>query len=32
MSAPHPSSDTRIKEIQAKLPKVQPLFDKAAQA
>jgi predicted Zn-dependent protease len=25
----HPSSGTRIKEIQAKLPKVQPLFDKA---
>ncbi|HRD99452.1 MAG TPA: M48 family metallopeptidase [Rubrivivax sp.] len=25
----HPSSDTRIKEIQAKLVKAQPLFDKA---
>jgi len=25
----HPASDTRIREIQLKLPKVQPLFDKA---
>jgi predicted Zn-dependent protease len=25
----HPSSDTRIREIQAKLVKAQPLFDKA---
>jgi predicted Zn-dependent protease len=25
----HPSSNTRIKEIQAKLPKVQPLFERA---
>jgi hypothetical protein len=27
----HPASDTRIREIQAKLPKVQPLYDKAAK-
>jgi predicted Zn-dependent protease len=27
----HPASDTRIREIQAKLPKVQPLYDKAAR-
>jgi predicted Zn-dependent protease len=27
----HPAGDTRIREIQAKLPKVQPLFDKAAK-
>jgi predicted Zn-dependent protease len=27
----HPASDTRIKEIQAKLPKVQPLYQKAAK-
>jgi len=27
----HPSSDTRIKEIQVKLAKAQPLFDKAAK-
>lgn len=27
----HPSSDTRIREIQAKLAKVQPLYDKAGK-
>ncbi len=27
----HPASTTRIQDIQAKLPKVQPLFDKAAK-
>jgi predicted Zn-dependent protease len=27
----HPASDTRIREIQARLPKVQPLYDKAAK-
>jgi predicted Zn-dependent protease len=27
----HPAGDTRIRDIQAKLPKVQPLFDKAAK-
>jgi predicted Zn-dependent protease len=27
----HPASDTRIRDIQAKLPKVQPLYDKAAR-
>ena len=27
----HPASDSRIREIQGKLPKVQPLFEKAAR-
>ena len=27
----HPSSDTRIKEIEARLAKVQPLYDKASR-
>ena len=27
----HPAGDTRIKDIQAKLPKVQPLFERAAK-
>ncbi len=27
----HPAGDTRIRDIQAKLPKVQPLFDKSAR-
>ena len=27
----HPASDNRIREIQAKLPKVQPLYEKAAK-
>ena len=27
----HPAGDTRIRDIQAKLPKVQPLFDRAAK-
>jgi hypothetical protein len=27
----HPASDTRIKDIQAKLPKVAPLYAKAAK-
>ncbi len=27
----HPAGDTRIRDIQAKLPKVQPLYDKAAK-
>jgi predicted Zn-dependent protease len=27
----HPAGETRIRDIQAKLPKVQPLFDKAAK-
>jgi predicted Zn-dependent protease len=27
----HPAGDTRIRDIQAKLPKVQPLFDQAAK-
>ena len=27
----HPASDTRIREIQAKLPKVQPLYERAAK-
>jgi predicted Zn-dependent protease len=27
----HPASDTRIREIQSKLPKVQPLYERAAK-